>query len=252
MDTSTIEKYVQAMAQGLQSNKAAGLKIIYRLQLMGEGGGTWTVSIADGRCSVSQGAPPRADTTITMSTDDYLRLAAGKLNAVDAYNQGQIKVGGNLEYARKFVELFPPWASRVPPPPPSPPSSPGPTPAEPTLADYVRAMPQGFRPDKAGGLQATYQFQLTGAGASNWIVTVAHQACPVAEGETASSSATIRTYTWLPESPIFLAPGPGLSKLRRRQHPFRHPNPNQRRHLLPSHLPNRRRLFQSLCHLRPG
>jgi putative sterol carrier protein len=189
--TSSIEKYVQAMAQGLQSNKAGGLKVTYQLQLMGEGGGTWTVSIADSKCNVSQGAPPRADTSITMSADDYLELAAGKLNAVDAYNRGQIKVGGNLEYARKFVELFPPWASRVPPPSPAPPP-PGPTPAEPTLADYVRAMPQGFRPDKAGGLQATYQFQLTGTGASNWIVTVANQACRVAEGETASPAATIR------------------------------------------------------------
>jgi putative sterol carrier protein len=191
MNTSTIEKYVQAMAQGLQSNKAGGLKVTYQLQLIGEGGGTWTVSIADGKCNVSQGVPPRADTTITMSVDDYLGLAAGRLNAVGAYNRGQIKVGGNLEYARKFVELFPPWASRVPPPPPASPP-PGPTPAEPTLADYVRAMPQGFRPDKAGGLQVTYQFQLTGTGASNWIVTVANQACRVAEGETASPAATIR------------------------------------------------------------
>jgi putative sterol carrier protein len=196
MNTSTIQKYVQAMAQGLHSNKAGGLKVTYQLQLAGEGGGTWSVSIADGKCNVSQGAPPHADTTITMSTDDYLRLAAGKLSAVDAYNQGQIKVGGNLEYARKFVELFPPWASRVlpdelPAPPPVPPS-PGPAPAEPTLVDYVRAMPQGFRPEKAGGLQATYQFQLTGTGASNWIVIVANQSCTVTEGATASPSATIR------------------------------------------------------------
>ncbi len=196
MDTSTIEKYVQAMAQGLQSNKAGGLKVTYQLQLIGEAGETWTVSITDGRCNASQGAPPRADTTITMSTGDYLRLAAGKLNAVDAYNRGQIKVGGNLEYARKFVELFPPWASRVAPdepPAPSPaPPSPGPAPAKPTLADFVRAMPRGFRPGKAGGLRVTYQFQLTGTGASNWIVTVANGACTVAEGTTTSPSATIR------------------------------------------------------------
>jgi hypothetical protein len=38
MSTSTIEKYVQAMAQGLQSSKAGGLKVTYQLQLIGEGG----------------------------------------------------------------------------------------------------------------------------------------------------------------------------------------------------------------------
>jgi putative sterol carrier protein len=196
MDVSTVEKYMQAMAQGFRSDKAGGLRITYQLQLTGEGGGTWTVSIADGRCRVSQGASPGADISITMSTDHYLRLATGRLNAIDAYNKGQIKVSGDTEYALKFIELFPPWASRVPldaPPAPSPtPPQPEPSPAEPTLADYVRAMPRGFRSDKAGDLRVTYQFQLTGAGGGTWTVTVANQACTVAEGQTASPSAVIR------------------------------------------------------------
>lgn len=203
------QKYIQAMAESLRPDKARGLKVVYELRLTGEEGGTWTVSVADGKCAVSQGAPPRADTAITMSTDHYFKLAAGQLNAVDAYNRGQIKVRGNTDLALKFLELFPPWASRVrpeePPPTPEPPApkpepapeeptppTPEPAPQEPTLADYVRAMPRGLRPDKARDLKATYQFQLTGAGGGTWTVVVRDGDCRVTEGSTERPSATIR------------------------------------------------------------
>src|SRR5512136_2088293 len=113
--SSTVEKTVQAMALNFQARKAAGLTGTYQLQLTGDGGGTWAVSVGGGKCSVSAGAPPRADTTITMSSDDYLKLAAGRLNVMDAYNKGRVKVGGNTSYALKFAEIFPPWAALVPP-----------------------------------------------------------------------------------------------------------------------------------------
>jgi putative sterol carrier protein len=193
---STVEKYMQAMAESFQSEKAVGLNVVYQFRLTDEGGGTWGISIADGKCNVSQGRPPRADTTVTMSTEQYLKLAAGELDAVDAFNKGQIKVSGNLEHARKFIEIFPPWASRVVPdaPPesvPTPPT-PEPAPAGPTLADYVRAMPKGFQPNNAGGVRAIYHFRLTGDGGGTWTVTVADRDCTVVKGKVESPSATIR------------------------------------------------------------
>jgi len=187
---------MQAMAESFQSAKAAGLNVVYKFRLTGEGGGTWGVSIAGGKCSVNQGRPPRADTTITMSTEQYLELAAGELDAVDAYNKGQINVSGNLEHARKFIEIFPPWASRVTldvPPEPSPtPPTPKPAPAGPTLADYAQAMPKGFQPDKAGGMRAIFHFRLIGDGGGTWTVTVADRNCTVVKGEAGAPSATIR------------------------------------------------------------
>ena len=192
-EPSTIDKYVQAMAAGFQSKKAGQLKVTYQLQVTGKGGGTWTVAVANGKCQVSPGAPARADTSITLSTDQYLKLAAGKLNGVDAYNRGQIQVSGNTAYALKFVELFPAWASLLAPeapPAPSPaPPAPKPTPGAPGLADYVLAMSKGFQPDKAGNLRVTYQFQLTGPAGGTWTATVANRTCAISEG--ASSSPTV-------------------------------------------------------------
>jgi len=44
--------------------------------------------------------------TITMSAADYLKLAAGRLNVMDATIRAALKVGGNTGYALKFAEIF--------------------------------------------------------------------------------------------------------------------------------------------------
>ncbi|MEW5958249.1 MAG: SCP2 sterol-binding domain-containing protein [Chloroflexota bacterium] len=96
----------------------------------------------------------------------------------------------------------PPQPSPAPAPPPAPapaptPPSPAPAPppappvAQPTLADYVRAMPAGFRPDRAGGLRVVYQFQIIDAGSRVWTVIVANATATVGEGQTASPNVTI-------------------------------------------------------------
>ncbi|MEM7345892.1 MAG: SCP2 sterol-binding domain-containing protein [Chloroflexota bacterium] len=77
----------------------------------------------------------------------------------------------------------------APPAPVDPTPVPDPSPAQPTIADYVRALPNGFRPDRAGNLQAVYQFQIVDAGI--WTVAVANQTATVTDGQTATPSTVI-------------------------------------------------------------
>ena len=210
MTTSAlIDRHVQAMAQGFQPGKAGGMRVTYQLQITGVDDGVWTVSVADGKCTIKRGAASGPDTTITMNVERFQALAAGRLNVRDAYQRGEIRVGGNVANALKFVEIFPPWAGLVPPetpqpaptPQPTPPPAPAPAPqpaptppaipASPALADYVRAMPSGFRADKAGGLRAVYQFQLSDPAGGTWTVSVSGDSCTVAEGRPVSPSVTV-------------------------------------------------------------
>jgi putative sterol carrier protein len=198
---ATTQQYVDAMKRTFQASRAGGLSVTYQLQVDGPGGGDWSISINNGRCNIKPGAPDNPDVSITLSAENYLKLAAGTLNVMSAYRQGQLQVGGNTQLALKFTELFPPWASLVqsepvPPPPAakpaqtkplppqtiSPPPAASPAPAEPSLADYVAAMPNGLRTNKVGNVETVYQFQLSGSGGGTWTVTIANGQAIVASG----------------------------------------------------------------------
>jgi putative sterol carrier protein len=192
---STTQQYIDAMKRAFQSGRAAGLNITYQLQVNGPDGGVWTIAIANGQCNITSGPAAQADAYIGLSTDNYLKLASGALNVAAAYRQGQVQVGGNPQLALKFTELFPPWASLVSTSQPKPATgpltsplpAPSPTRAEPSLADYVAAMPNGLRADRAAGVRVVYQFQLSGSGGGTWTITVADGKATAAPGAGAAT-----------------------------------------------------------------
>ena len=60
-----------------------------------------------------------------------------------------------------------------------------------TAKEIIEAMPNAFVPERAKGLKATYQFELTGEGGGNWVIEVADQQCQVREEIAAEPDATI-------------------------------------------------------------
>jgi len=60
-----------------------------------------------------------------------------------------------------------------------------------TAKESIEALPLLFQPDKAKGINATFQFELTGEGGGTWVVRVAEGQCTVAEGGIDRPSATI-------------------------------------------------------------
>jgi putative sterol carrier protein len=61
----------------------------------------------------------------------------------------------------------------------------------PTAKEIIEAMPSAFVPERAKGLKATYQFELTGEGGGDWALEIADQQCQVREGVAADADATI-------------------------------------------------------------
>ena len=60
-----------------------------------------------------------------------------------------------------------------------------------TAKEIIEAMPSAFVPERAEGLRATYQFELTGEGGGNWVLEIANQQCQVKEGVADRPDATI-------------------------------------------------------------
>ena len=60
-----------------------------------------------------------------------------------------------------------------------------------TAREIIAAMPNRFMAERAKGLKATYQFELTGDGGGNWVVEIADQQCQIREEVAAEPGATI-------------------------------------------------------------
>jgi putative sterol carrier protein len=60
-----------------------------------------------------------------------------------------------------------------------------------TAVEAIEALPSAFQPDKAKGMDATLQFELTGEGGGAWVAKIADGQCTVTEGEIDQPSVTI-------------------------------------------------------------
>ena len=65
-------------------------------------GGEWVVDLKNGSGSVKPGKAAKADLTLTVSDDDFVALAEGKLNPQQAFMRGKLKLKGNMGLAMKL------------------------------------------------------------------------------------------------------------------------------------------------------
>jgi putative sterol carrier protein len=70
-----------------------------------DGGGQYTVALADGKMQVTQGINGEADCKVTTSLENFEKLLKGDLNPMMAMMTGKLKIsnpGKMLEYAKMF------------------------------------------------------------------------------------------------------------------------------------------------------
>jgi putative sterol carrier protein len=67
------------------------------------------------------------------------------------------------------------------------------------VKEVFNKMPETFSPSAAQGLDAVFQFDVTGEGGGNWNITIKHGACQVQEGthEAPTVTLTMSAETWL-------------------------------------------------------
>lgn len=94
------------MPQNFNADKAAGINASVVFDLSGDEGGAWTVTVADGKCDVKEGAADNPTATIKMSAADYEAMTSGQLNPMMAFMSGKIKVDGDLNAVMKFQSMF--------------------------------------------------------------------------------------------------------------------------------------------------
>lgn len=104
---SPVAAFFENLPARFRPERATGVKVLYRMNLSGEGGGVWEVEVANGKCVVRQGASgARADVTISTNVETFLAIVQGRMGPELAYMSGQLIVDGDLFLAQRLGDFF--------------------------------------------------------------------------------------------------------------------------------------------------
>lgn len=102
----TIKELFDRMPSAFMPDKAGDMDAIIQFNLTGEEASDWFVTIKDQTCKVDEGVHGEPTMTLSADSQDYKDIVTGKLNAMNAFMQGKVKLQGNLNLAMKFAEIF--------------------------------------------------------------------------------------------------------------------------------------------------
>ena len=99
----TAREFFDTLESRADASKTAGMTNSYLFDI--EGAGKWTVSVDDGKVSVTEGGED-ADAVISASEATFEKIVSGEQNATSAYMTGKLKVKGDMGAAMKLQKLF--------------------------------------------------------------------------------------------------------------------------------------------------
>ena len=103
MSADSVREFFASLESRVDPGKTAGMTNSYVFDV--DGAGQWTVRVADGSVSVSEGAED-ADVTITGTAETFERIVKGEQSPTTAYMTGKIKIKGDMGAAMKLQKLF--------------------------------------------------------------------------------------------------------------------------------------------------
>lgn len=103
----TVAESFEQMPRVFNSAAAAGMNKILQWNITGEEAGIWAAQIVNNECKIIIGGVEKPDITFTVSDKDWLAITEGKLDAMNAFMTGKLKIAGDMMLAMKVPNLFP-------------------------------------------------------------------------------------------------------------------------------------------------
>jgi len=103
---ATVQEMMAGLPAMFRADKAVDVNARVQFNLSGEEGGTWTVIIADGQCSVREGADEAPNATFGASAADYLAIVRGELDPMKAFMGGRLSAKGDMGLMMRFMQFF--------------------------------------------------------------------------------------------------------------------------------------------------
>ncbi|XP_050346164.1 hydroxysteroid dehydrogenase-like protein 2 isoform X2 [Nymphalis io] len=87
---------------------------VYQFNVKGKEEGVWHLDLKNGEGSCGQGEPKNPpDATLTMDSNNFAEMFAGKLKATNAFMMGKLKIKGDLQKAMKLEKMMKSLKSKV-------------------------------------------------------------------------------------------------------------------------------------------
>ncbi len=89
-------------------DKAEGFEAVVAYDIMGAGGGHWTVRIKGGEITVEEGLAEDRDALVRSRASDYYNVSTGRIDGVTAVATGRMRIDGDILAVARIREVFAP------------------------------------------------------------------------------------------------------------------------------------------------
>src|SRR5918996_900547 len=100
---ASVQEFFEGLPGRVDPERIAGMNKTYVFDI--EGAGTWTVAIANGGITGTEGAGD-ADVTFSATEESFEKIVGGEQNPTTAYMTGKLKIKGDMGAAMKLQKLF--------------------------------------------------------------------------------------------------------------------------------------------------
>ena len=105
-DTAAVAAIFEKMPAAFNAEKAAGVDAVFQYTISGPGGGDWTVTVKDQKCTVETGKAAKATCTLKIAAPDFVRMIKGELPPMQAFTTGKLAIDGDVMKSQLIGKLF--------------------------------------------------------------------------------------------------------------------------------------------------
>ena len=106
MPVTITELMTETMIKAFVPEKAGGIDTIIQFKFTGSQASDWYVIIKDQKVETVNGIHPAPKMTMTVDSDDYIKISTGELDATAAFMKGKVKVSGDMGVALGMGKYF--------------------------------------------------------------------------------------------------------------------------------------------------
>ncbi len=99
------EFFEKVLPEKFDPDKAEGIDMVMQVNITGDDGGNWYVTIRDRQIDIQEGTHENPKVAIDIKSKDWVKLINGKMTGERAFLAGKLKVTGEVQDALALKQL---------------------------------------------------------------------------------------------------------------------------------------------------